>query len=42
MKFTTQDKAEFYSMVQMCVTNGLTFEAITCDGIYEVTFTGGW
>jgi hypothetical protein len=46
MKFTTEDKTEFYSMVKMCVTNGLTFEAITFDGInapvYEITFTGGF
>ena len=27
MKFTTEDKTEFYSMVKMCVTNGLTFQA---------------
>ena len=46
MKFTTEDRSEFHSMIQMCVTNGLTFEASTYAGIdapiYEITFTGGF
>lgn len=42
MKFTTEDRSEFYDLIKYSVANGIPFQASIHDGIsspvYEITF----
>lgn len=42
MKYTTLDILEFRAMIYYSVTQGLTFDASTVDGVHTIIYTGGY
>ena len=42
MQFKTIDMALFQSMIKNAVWHGLTFEASDENGVYIITYTGGF